>query len=529
LNRRSNFARPAFESPRRSCDAAHLSEGRMILLTLAILGGLALVAVAATLVLGAPSTSAVAGGRGARLFRIGRLSARMSASWLGARARRLFAGRERRARIDEAQRKANAQRVAETMGQMKGAFMKLGQMMSFVADQVPAEYRAALESLQAAAPPMDFAVIRDVAERELGRPLERAFARFDATPLASASIGQVHRAQLPSGDEVAVKIQYPGVADAIRADLSNAAVLYRMAMMFYPSVEVRPIVDELRSHIMEELDYAHEAQSQRAFADLYGGHPFIRVPRVIDSHSTARVLTSEFVAGRRFADVLGDGEPARSRWGEILFRFVVGSIMQFGVFNGDPHPGNYLFDADGRMVFLDFGCVKYFPEEMMGRWRALLNAHLGGEREAFRAKLVELGFIKAEAPADAAMLYDYFGYFYEPFRLDRVYTFTREYNARSFEHVFKPQGAFAPIARLVNMPRDFVFVNRIQWGIHSIQAQLGASGNWHRIQREFISGAPPSTELGRIDAEWRARWRKERGLVGELRLRPEGCRRVDAA
>ncbi len=495
-----------------------------MLVLLSLVGAVVLLAAASAFVFAGRGTKKVSGGRGARLFRMGRLGAGLSASWLGARARRLFAGKARRARIDEAQRRANAERVAATMGQMKGAIMKLGQMMSFVSDQVPAEYRAALAALQAEAPPMDFALLRDVAERELGKPLERAFARFDEKPIAAASIGQVHRAQLPSGEEVVVKIQYPGVADAIGADLSNAAVLYRMAMMFYPSVEVGPIVDELRSHILDELDYVREAKNQRAFAELYGGHPYIRVPRVIDSHSTARVLTSEFVAGRRFADVLSDEHDARSRWGEILYRFVIGSIMQFGVFNGDPHPGNYLFDSDGRMVFLDFGCVKYFPEAMMGRWRALLVAHLGGDRAAFRAKLVELGFVKADAAADAELLYDYFGYFYEPFHDDRVYTFTREYNAKSFEHVFKPQGKFAPVSKQVNMPRDFVFVNRIQWGIHSILAQLGATGNWNRIHREYLVGAPPSTEMGKQDFEWRARWRSERGFDGDVRLSPDGCR-----
>ena len=169
----------------------------------------------------------------------------------------------------------------------------------------------ALASLQASAPPMDFALLRAVAEEELGRPLERAFARFDDKPLASASIGQVHRATLPSGEEVAVKIQYPGVADAIRADLGNAALLYRLISPMYPGVDTRSVVDELRGRIIEELDYAREADNQRTFASLYEGHPFIRIPRVHASHSTARVLTTEFVDGRRFADVCADDEATR--------------------------------------------------------------------------------------------------------------------------------------------------------------------------------------------------------------------------
>jgi predicted unusual protein kinase regulating ubiquinone biosynthesis (AarF/ABC1/UbiB family) len=487
-------------------------------------GVLALVALA--LVVVGANRARLDGGRGARILRLGNLSARMATSWMGAKLRRLFAGAEGKRRIDAAQRKANAQRVAETMGHMKGALMKLGQMVSFVTDDVPEEYRAALATLQTSAPPMDFALLRDVAEAELKMPLERAFASFDPTPLASASIGQVHRATLPTGEEVVVKIQYPGVADAIRADLDNAEMLYRMAMMFYPSVDVGPIVDELRGRIGEELDYQLEARNQQAFFDLYHDHPFIRVPRVIPSHSTARVLTSEYVEGKRFADVIALPDEQRQRYAEILYRFIFGSIARFGVFNGDPHPGNYLF-ADGKVIFLDFGCVKYFPAGMRRDWKGLVAAHLHGSLEPFRAQLVALGFIKPDDDTSLQDLFDYFGYFYEPFHHDRDFAFTREYNAQSFGHVFKPQGRFAPLAKKLNMPPDFVFVNRIQWGVVSLLASLGARANWHRMHCEFLLDQPPSTELGRADHEYRMRWRAARSLhEKDLALTPDGVRAI---
>ena len=167
---------------------------------------------------------------------------------------------------------------------------------------------------------------------------------------------------------------------------------------------------------------------------------------MIESHSTARVLTSEFVAGRRFADVLALDDATRSRYGEIIYRFVFGSILRFGMFNGDPHPGNYLFDDQGRVVFIDFGCVKYFPLTMLDNWRALVTAHLQADQGEFRRKLVELGFIKDESPLDAAGLYDYFGYFYEPFHQNREFRFTREYNAQSFRMISRPRGA-SPASR----------------------------------------------------------------------------------
>jgi predicted unusual protein kinase regulating ubiquinone biosynthesis (AarF/ABC1/UbiB family) len=442
----------------------------------------------------------IVSGRWGRTWRISRLVARLSASWLGAWFRRLFASKERRRRLDAAQRKANAERVTETLGQMKGIMMKLGQMASFVSDDLPEEYRTALSALQADAPPMDFALVRDVVERELGRPLERAFARFDQKPLASASIGQVHRARLPSGEDVVVKVQYPGVAEAIQGDLANAAVMYRMVALMWPSLEPGPIIKELTTHFTEEVDYLLEADNQRRFYDLYRDHPFIRIPRVWAHYSTARVLTTEYVEGLRFADILEQDQAARSRWGEILYRFVFGSIFRHGVFNGDPHPGNYIFGADGRMTFLDFGLVKRFPPEIRQGWPALLTAHLTGDRAAFRELLARLDFVKAEAAVDTELLYRYFAVFYDSFREDRTFVYTRGGSAERFRLVFKPPPEFLPVAKSANMPPDFVWVNRIQWGVESILGQLQAARNWHRILRELLYGDPPSTELGVLDA-----------------------------
>jgi predicted unusual protein kinase regulating ubiquinone biosynthesis (AarF/ABC1/UbiB family) len=449
-----------------------------------VIGGLMLLGLTALLLLG--RGTALTRGRYGRLARLGRLGARLWTSSVGAKVRRLFMAKHKRATYDEARRKRDAEAVVQTMGQMKGAIMKVGQMLSFVSDSVPAEYRAAMEALQASAPPMDFALIRDVAERELGMPLERAFARFEEEPLASASIGQVHRAVLPTGENVVVKIQYPGVAEAIEADLQNVGVLYRMIGLMYPEVDPKPLVVEVKARIGEELDYTREASNQKHFGELYAGHPHIVIPRVFESHSTSRVLTTEYIEGRRFSDILELDQAARDHYGAVLWHFVFGSIIEHGAFNGDPHPGNYIFTDDRKIVFLDFGCVKYFPDAMLSNWMGLVRAHMEGRIDDFRAKVVELGFIKETSPLTAELLYDYFGYFYRPIAEDDDFPFGREYTELSMEMVFKPQGKFKGMQNKLNMPADFVFVNRIQWGVYSLLAELGANQNWRSIHSTYL-------------------------------------------
>ncbi len=494
----------------------------MMSIAIYVVVGMSFVTLLALFALGRGSR--ITRGRLGRLARIGRLSARLGTSRVGAALRRRFTSKERRAAYDEARRAADAKAVTETMGQMKGVFMKIGQMLSFVSEGVPAEYRSAMQSLQANAPAMDFPLIRDVAERSLGMPLERAFARFDSEPLAAASIGQVHRAQLPTGEEVVVKIQYPGVADAIRADLANAGMLYRVIGMLYPAVDTKALVAEFKDRLIEELDYEREAANQQLFHELYADHPFIRVPKVYSSHSSDVVLTSEYIEGRTFDDILATEQDEREYYGEVFYRFVFGSLIKLGVFNGDPHPGNYLFDDQRRLVVLDYGCIKYFPEPMLQGWQELVRAHLDGDRAEFCNRLYELGFFDRKVELSPEPVFEYFGYFYEPFRIDREFEFTPELNAEGMEMMFKPQGEIAPLHKKMNMPSDFVFVNRIQWGVYSILGQLNATANWHRIHREYLYNEAPRTRLGTADRDYRARWNSARDLAehGDLIVTPEG-------
>jgi predicted unusual protein kinase regulating ubiquinone biosynthesis (AarF/ABC1/UbiB family) len=461
----------------------------------------------------------------ARLRAVATLGSGLGFAFAWTKLRGLFAREARRRELVERYHAESAKRVLATAGQMKGALMKLAQMASYVSDSLPPQYRELLAQLQSNAPPMEFAAIRAAIEHELGEDVTRLFAELDPIPLAAASIGQVHRARLRDGREVAVKVQYPGIDAAIRADLQNVDWLYTMVGAFYPALETGPVVEELRERLGEELDYANEARNQSAFAELYAEHAAIAVPAVIASHSTKRVLTMELARGGDFAWLRAQPDAVRQRAAEVVYRFVWGSMFRHRAFNGDPHPGNYRFDADGRVTFLDFGCVKYFDARTTEAMRALHRHHLAGDRAAFRAELVGLGFLADDAKVSAELYYDYMGFFYEPFTHDGEYTFTTDYTSRSLAHVFDSRDPrFGQVPRQSNMPRDFVLLNRLQWGLWPLLAELGARNHWHRIHREAIEGAAASTPLGLEFAAAEARWRAQRGVPAgaEIWLGPSG-------
>src|SRR5580704_8691314 len=279
-----------------------------------------------------------------------------------------------------------AERYAELLGHSKGALMKAGQMLSFVSagPAVPREfqpiYQEALARLRNEAPPMAPELARTVLERELGQATESAFAQFKWEPIATASIGQVHAARLHDGRAVAVKIQYPGVAAAIDADLKNTELLSTFLGLLFGlsprkvSFDIRGAAQEIGARITEELDYRLEAANQAEFAEHYRGHPFIHVPEVIGELCTGRVLTQELVQGKTWSDALASERELQDQWAEAIHRFVYGSNHRFCLFNADPHPGNYLFHDDGSVSFLDFGCIKRFERERVEMMQAIGRA-----------------------------------------------------------------------------------------------------------------------------------------------------------
>jgi len=458
---------------------------------------------------GASARAVLGQARLRRNAEVARLGARVGGRYAAGTARKVFASAERRVALDRERELRTAADVAETLGQMKGALMKLGQMASYLDEGLPEPLRAALAQLQHEAPPMAPELAAQVIEAELGGPPEAVFLEWDPVPIAAASIGQVHRARWwdPERQEdraVAVKVQYPGVADAIEADLANADLLGAILAQAFRGLDPGPLVGELRARIIEELDYEREARDQRRFAAFYAGHPTIHVPQVVDACSTRRVLTTDLVGGAPWSDLVTWDQKERDAAAETIYRFVFRSLYTLHSFNGDPHPGNYRFHGDGRVTFLDFGLVKHFtPHEMAVFQRMITHAVIDTDWSAFRAEVEQAGLLRAGAPVSTEAVGSYFEVFYESVRTRDEHTWTPDYASAAVRQVWDRSSPIAPYA---TVPPAFVIIQRINMGLYAILGQLRARGNFRAIAEELwpMVQAPPSTRLGAAEAAWLA-------------------------
>ncbi len=427
---------------------------------------------------------------------------RGGARYAGSAPRLFTAAGENRQRLRNDLALQTAEDVASTLGAMKGVLMKLGQMASYVDDGLPPEVRRTLGRLQDSVPPMSAELAAGVIEEEFGGPPGQVFARWDPEPIAAASIGQVHRAITRDGRAVAVKVQYPGIAETIEADLGNVALLRRMMRVIAPGQDVNALLGELRDRIVEELDYQREAENQRLFAAFYDGHPTIGVPKIVDELSTRRVVTSDLADGARFAEVTGWSRHEQDLAAETIYRFVFRSLYELRAFNGDPHPGNYLFHGGGRVTFLDFGLVKHFsPAELLPLMNMARYLCVDNDPEAFRRSLEQAGFLQPGAPLQTDQIVDHLAVFYDTIRVPGDLTITGDYASTVVRRFFDVR---SPIAPYVQVPRSYVILQRINLGVFALLGELKATANWRAIAEEiwpFVQ-APPSTPMGEAEAGW---------------------------
>jgi predicted unusual protein kinase regulating ubiquinone biosynthesis (AarF/ABC1/UbiB family) len=418
-------------------------------------------------------------------------------------------------RSEEASEEAMARRQLETakqivaaLGTMKGAAMKLGQVMSFldvglVPEQHREEFQRELAKLRDAAPTVSFKQMRRVIEDDLEAPIDEVFSSFDEEPIAAASIGQVYRARLEDGRDVAVKVQYPGVSSAVRADLQNLDLILRLLKRMTPGLDVSAIADEIRERIFEELDYELEAQNQRALARIYEGHPFIVVPKVIGSFTRERVMVSEYVEGVGFEELKGRSQAERDRIGEIVFRFFLGCLYRHRQFSGDPHPGNFLLLDDGRIAFLDFGLFKRLDAAPVELELAAQRAVVEGDAATLHGLLASSGFLPEPERVDPEHLLSFVEdaiWWYTT--ADEVVELTPEIATAVMIESSDPRSSHFREMRHQAMQPEHLFGRRMEMLTLAVLSQLRASANWHRIAREWMYGDEPVTELGRAEAEF---------------------------
>ncbi len=448
----------------------------------------------------------------ARTARIARLTTRRAFHYAILKVRGVAADDARRAELDEGFAIRTAEDVARELGQMKGVVMKAGQMLSFIIDGLPPEARHVLESLQADVEPMAPSLAASVIEAELGAPPDEVFLDWDPIPAAAASIGQVHKAVTRDGRIVAVKVQYPGLDSTIGSDLDNAQMIYRMvSVVALKSLDVQGLVDELRARMADELDYRLEASCQSEFAERYRGHPFVNVPDVIGEYSTRRVLTSEWVDDMSWEQFLATAdESARQRAAEVIFRFVQGAIYRVGVFNGDPHPGNYLFGPDGSVTFIDFGLVKrWAPGEFEGLI-PIIDPLFERDAEGVVAQMESSGFLRPGHGLDPESVLDYVSAPYTAYFTD-TFTFTEDFTQGVIRGLLEVGGPHAEVMHALTMPPSFVILDRVVWGMSALLGRLGARNRWRAILDEYRRDQPPVTPLGRAEQEWRQAVGRTRG------------------
>src|SRR3954470_4407737 len=332
--------------------------------------------------------------RVARSAKVGGLVAGQSARWAGTRAANRLRSPEDADAATGERAAALARELVKQLGQLRGAAMKVGQVLSTIdftaiPESEREDFKATLAALRDDVPPLPYKKVRKLLEEELGGRVSDHFDSFEEEAFAAASIGQVHRAVTLDGDAVAVKIQYPGVAEAVESDLRNLSLLLPLVKRLAPGLDVKALYGELRERIAEELDYELEAQNHRAVERAFRGHPFAHVPKVHTDLSSRRVLVTDLLSGRRFEEVKAE----RDRFGEIVFRFYFSLLARMRRVCGDPHPGNYLLLDDGRVGFLDFGLMRSLDAEQLEGERALARAVVAHDAEAVHAILAELGYL----------------------------------------------------------------------------------------------------------------------------------------
>lgn len=449
--------------------------------------------------------------RSARTARVGRLVAGQSVRIAGGKALDSV-------RSDQARDRAQSERITKVieqvvvqLGQMKGAAMKVGQVLSTVdfpgmAEEDRERIKQQLADLRDNAPRVPFKDLEKLMAREWGEPVGRVLAEIDPEALAAASIGQVHRARTKDGEDVAVKIQYPGIAEAVEVDLRNLRMILPLLGRIAPGLDVRELGDELTERVSEELDYELEAMSHRRIFRWYRDHPHVRIPKVHADISTRRVLVTEFVQGRSYAEMREAPEAERDRLSELLVRFFLGTAARFDVALGDPHPGNWLVDDDTRLIAFDFGMLRTLSPHFLGHEGEVHAALIARDPQRLISVLRGLGYVAPDWDGDAELLLEYLAIAgahmlseEQPVRLDA------QSQHEMMQRLFAMGRPAMTMLRSLSLPREAVLYRRQQDLLYSTITDLRGAMDWRAVFGELLRGEPASTPLGLEEAAWAAR------------------------
>ena len=388
-----------------------------------------------------------------------------------------------------------ADQLFKVLGELKGGAMKFGQAMSIFEAAMPEElagpYRATLTKLQDAAPPMPASIVHAVLVAELGPRWRQKFLSFDDTPSAAASIGQVHRAVWKDGRDVAVKLQYPGAGKALISDLNQVSRVTRLAASWIPGLDLKPILDELKGRVAEELDYGLEARHQKAFATAFADDPEFAVPDVL--HHKGNVIVSEWLDGTPLSKIIASGSQRdRDDAASLYLEFLLAGPQRAGMLHADPHPGNFRMLPDGRLGILDFGAVNRLPHGLPVEMGQLLTLALLGDAEGSLAGLRRQGFVKDSIKIDADELLAYLAPFMEPLRTD-TFTFSRAWLRSMTMHLNDPRRPSFGLGLKLNLPPEYLLIHRVWLGGIGVLCQIQGEVHGRAILDRWLPGAdlPP--------------------------------------